>query len=111
MGVTCDSWPRFIFTVTSYGPEGFVSVSDDFEVRSKEQGNKVRAQRGFAGKKRRRRTPETEARAAKLRKIQAEIISIGNSVEAEKNKKQEFKDNLKFMREISSYSEDTKYIH
>ena len=102
--VTRARWPRFIFVVTSYGENPSVSVSDDFEVRSKEQSNKVRAGQGESVPKRKRRTPETEARAQKLRKIQTEIIAIRQMIDSEEKKSIDYTSRLDFVKEVSASS-------
>ena len=74
----CDSlWPKFVLMAEAYTDDDSVSrvISDEFEVRSKEQSNKSRAARGLSTQYKRRRTPETEARAAKLRAARADIIN------------------------------------
>ena len=74
----CDHlWPKFILLAEAYMPDGTIHrvISDEFEVRSKEQSNKSRAARGESVQYKRRRTPETEMRAAKLRALRSDIMS------------------------------------
>lgn len=76
-GAVCGcTWPKFVLMAEAYMPNGSIDrvISDEFEVRSKEQSNKSRAARGMTTKSKRRRTPETEARARKLRARRADII-------------------------------------
>jgi len=69
-------WPNFVLLAEAYMVDGSINrvISDEFEVRSKEQSNKSRAARGLSTQSKRRRTPETEARAVKLRAWRADII-------------------------------------
>ena len=70
-------WPKFVLVATAYrsGNPCESVMSQAFEVRSKEQSNKSRASRGLS-ECIERRTPETEARAEKLRKIQGQIMAV-----------------------------------
>jgi len=73
----CDNqWPKFVLLAEAYMADDSIIkvISDEFEVRSKEQSNKSRAARGLSTHFKRRRTPETEARAAKLQGQRADII-------------------------------------
>ena len=98
---TGKRWPRFVFVVTSYGQNPSISISEDFEVRSKEQSNKVRAGRGLSASTRRRRTPESAALDDRLRQIQAEIISLGEQIQAEKSKRNDFKGRFEFIKALT----------
>jgi len=102
--VTAARWPRFIITATVYQvDESFRTfVSADFEVRSKEQSNKARAARGLSEPVRRRRTPETEARATKLRAIQSDIIAMREEIELEKSKSSEYETRFRFMKAMTA---------
>lgn len=73
----CENlWPKFVLMAEGYMSDDKIIrvISDEFEVRSKEQSNKSRAARGLSTQHKRRRTPETEARATKLRCHRADII-------------------------------------
>lgn len=101
-------WPKFVICATAYRNNvvGIVSskesyLSPNFEVRSKEQSNKTRAARGESEPIRRRRTPETEARAAKLREVQSKIMDLRSDIESENRKTSEYETRLNFIRAIA----------
>lgn len=96
-------WPKFILLATAYrsGAAAESCVSRKFEVRSKEQSNKSRAARGLPEAVRRRRTPETEARAAKLRHIQGQIMAIRDEIERENQLRVEYQTTVNFVRAIT----------
>lgn len=111
--VTGVRWPRFLITVTAFAgsDELRTSISKDFEVRSKEQSNKARAARGLSEPTRRRRTPETEARAAKLRAIQSEIIAIRGEIASEKTRSDEYTTRFNFMEAMTANNQEAKNIN
>ena len=111
--VTGTRWPRFIITVTTFTTDGreLTSISKDFEVRSKEQSNKARASRGMAEPARRRRTPETEARAAKLRAIQSEIIVLRGEITSERAKNDDYRTRFRFMESMTVNDKKVLHIH
>jgi len=111
--VTGVRWPRFIITVTAITSNGseLTSISKDFEVRSKEQSNKARAARGLSEPARRRRTPETEARAAKLRAIQSEIIVLRGEITSEKAKSDDYTTRFNFMKAMTANNKEVIDIY
>jgi len=101
-------WPKFVVCATAYraNDAGIVTskescLSPNFEVRSKEQSNKTRAARGESEPIRRRRTPETEARAAKLREVQTKIMDLRSLIASECRKTSEYETRLNFIRAIA----------
>tara|TARA_B110001450_G_C17655982_1_gene495263 strand:- start:1915 stop:2748 length:834 start_codon:yes stop_codon:yes gene_type:complete len=117
--VSGSQWPKFVVVATAHRfssvcgkvvPSESV-VSTKFEVRSKEQSNKSRAARGESEPVRRRRTQETEARAQKLREIQALIIEMRASIAAEECKTKDYKNKLNFVKAITNSSESSKHIY
>jgi hypothetical protein len=112
--VTGVRWPRFIITVTAFtnaGDELRTSISKDFEVRSKEQSNKARAARGMSEPVRRRRTPETEARAEKLRVIQSEIIAMRDEIINEKTKSDDYTTRFNFMEAMTTNNQEAQNVY
>jgi len=107
----CVKYPKFVVVISAYrSEEGVPKMSESvktasFEVRSKEQSKQTRAARGLAEPIRRRRTPETEARAATLRAIQSEIIAMRSEIEREKAKFTEFQTCHNFIRSVTSNCE------
>jgi hypothetical protein len=100
-------WPKFMLTATSYkdGKADISAVSNEFEVRSKEQSRKSKAAMGLAVKKvKRRRTAETEARASKLRIVHANIIEIRALLHKEKQLAQEYQTRRTFIENIVAVS-------
>jgi hypothetical protein len=73
-----------------------------FEVRSKEQSKQTRAARGLSEPIRRRRTPETEGRAATLRAIQSEIIAMREEIARERAQFNEYQTCHNFIRSVTS---------
>jgi len=101
--VVGHQWPKFVLTATSYkdGNADISAVSSEFEVRSKEQSRKSKASIGLSVKDvKRRRTPETEARASKLRIIHAKIIEIRAAMIVQCQQKTEYQTRLEFMKNI-----------
>jgi hypothetical protein len=95
-------WPNFVLLAEAYMPNGSIVrvISDEFEVRSKEQSNKSRAARGMATAPKRRRTPETEARAAKLRARRADIIEKREQIAKTTSQRAENTTKFQFMQAI-----------
>lgn len=110
-------WPKFVVVVTAFraNNNGVVAAesfkSPPFEVRSKEQSNRTRAARGLTEPVRRRRTPQTEARASELRALQAEIISMRDEIENEKKAFAEYKTCCNFVAAVTRDSAEAKIIH
>ena len=80
-------WPQFVFVATLFegGQPKKCIRSTPFEVRSKEQSNKALASRGLApAKRKRRRTPESEARHASLRVLQEDIAAATAAIQKQK---------------------------
>lgn len=111
--VSGQRWPKFVLVATAYrsGSPCESSISQSFEVRSKEQSNKSRASRGLSESIRRRRTPETEARAEKLRKIQGQIMAIRDEIARERKKHVEYQTTLNFVRAITQNCPHAGHIH
>jgi len=110
-------WPKFVICATAYrrNDAGIVSgkescLSPNFEVRSKEQSNKTRAARGESEPIRRRRTPETEARAAKLREVQTKIMDMRSAIESEGRKTSGYKTRLNFIHAIAGTCPESRDI-
>lgn len=107
----CVKYPKFVVVISAYRfEEGVSKMSESvktasFEVRSKEQSKQTRAARGLSEPIRRRRTPETEARAATLRAIQSEIIAMRSEIEREKAKFTEYQTCHNFIRSVTSNCE------
>jgi hypothetical protein len=117
--VSGSQWPKFVLVATAHRldvssgnvfPSESV-VSTKFEVRSKEQSNKSRASRGESEPVRRRRTPETEIRAQRLREVQARIIEMRASIATEECKTKDYKNKLNFVKAITNSSESSKHIY
>lgn len=116
--VSGSQWPKFVLVATAHRLDASSSnvfpsesvVSTKFEVRSKEQSNKSRASRGESEPIRRRRTQETEARAQKLREVQAMIIDMRESIALERSKTNEYRAKIDFLKAISNSSENSKEI-
>ena len=106
-------WPNFILLATAYRSGGAAEscVSQKFEVRSKEQSNKSRAARGLPEAVRRRRTPETEARAVKLRHIQGKIMAIRDEIERENQLRGEYQTTVNFVRAITKNCPEAANIY
>lgn len=116
--VTGAHWPKFVITATAYRKSsvGIVSpeescISKEFEVRSKEQSNRSLAARGFAENARSRRTPETEARASRLREVQAEITELRKDVHVANESKKEYELRFSFIRALTQNWEPGREIY
>jgi hypothetical protein len=106
-------WAKFILLATAYrsGSAAESCVSQQFEVRSKEQSNKSRAARGLSESIRRRRTPETEARAVKLRRVQGQIMAIRDEISRENKLHVEYQTTTKFVRAITKNCPEASHIY
>lgn len=99
----CDAlWPKFILLAEAHMADGSQEqiVSEEFEVRSKEQSNKSRAARGLATQSKRRRTPEIESRTVRLRAARADIIQLREEIGAELSRQTDSQTKLNFMIEL-----------
>lgn len=114
--ITNVRWPKFVIVAISYIETADKKLeivhkaqSPEFEVRSKEQSAVSRAARGLA-EPRRRRTPETEARAMKLRANQEKIMNLRSMIAFEKNKSNEAQLKLNFIRSLTKNDEHAQSI-
>jgi len=106
-------WPNFIIVAEFFKNGTLLKtiLSPNFEVRSKEQSSKNRASRGFSEPVRRRRTPETEARASKFRAIQAKIIATRDAIARETAKTSETTLRLNFIKAMTEHCPEASEIH
>lgn len=119
--ITNVRWPKFAIVAIAYNenssPDGkkYLTIvskaqSPEFEVRSKEQSAVSRAARGLA-EPRRRRTPETEARALKLRANQEKIMNLRSMIAFEQKKKKEARLKINFIQALTKHDPQSQGIY
>jgi hypothetical protein len=99
-----QQWPKFVITGTAYKNKKSYThaVSNEFEVRSKEQSVKNKASMGLSVRcVKKRRTPETEARASKLRIVHSKIIEMRQRLQEEMQKESEYSIRRNFIVSIT----------
>lgn len=95
-------WPKFIISATFERADGVkvTEISEEFEVRSKEQGHKTRAARGLSATATKRRTPVIEALDVKLRALQADIVNRRDAIQKLESENTDFMTRFEFIRRI-----------
>lgn len=100
-------WPKYVLSATAMiNGKKVCEISEEFEVRSKEQGHKTRAARGLSAKVSKRRTPETEIREKTLRSIHANIVTLRDEKQSVQLENTEFKTRFEFICAVARSSAD-----
>jgi len=98
-------WPKYVLSATAMiDGKKLCVISQEFEVRSKEQGHKTRAARGLSAKVCKRRTPETEIREKNLRSIHANIITLRDQKQTVQLENTEFQTRFEFICAVARSS-------
>jgi hypothetical protein len=95
-------WPKFVLTASFTRPDGteVTEISEEFEVRSKEQRHKTRAARGLSSTKIKRRTPAIEALDSQLRSLQADIVNRRDEIQKLESENQDLNMRFEFICRI-----------
>lgn len=95
-------WPNFVISASFERVDGVkvTEISEEFEVRSKEQGHKTRAARGLSSTATKRRTPAIEALDVELRTLQADIVLRRDAIQKLESENTDYMTRFQFIRRI-----------
>lgn len=100
---TGERYPKFMFVAIGYKNTKQVSwsISESFQVRSKEQSKTSKAALGLTRVPRRRRTPKLEALSSRHRAVEADILAERDIMLREESVENEYKMRLAFIKNIA----------